>query len=327
MGKLCGGIVAALSAVMLIGASSASAAVEVGNNCVAQSTLGSNFAAFQFAKATNDGLPIAAPTAGVLTRWKVVSKYSGEPTEQLKVLRGSGKSLQTVAESSSAIAPPGTNIFETRIPVQAGDRFAAFSPVGSSVLYCPSPNSGDEMGYYPGNPMLGTPNEYTQASNILIALSVAIEPDADGDGYGDETQDKCSRSAALQAVECPLISLSSFGLVKKGSALILASASSAANVSVAGTVAIKGKGGKKSKRAQASATIRVPGGSKPVADGAIVPFTLTFPPTLRSALAALPRSKSLTMTVTTTTTDLAGQASTSTLKLKLKGQKGGAKKG
>ena len=217
MRKLCGlATLVAISATLMVGAPGASAAVEVGNNCTAQSTLGSNFAAFQFAKVTGDGLPIVAPTGGILTRWKVVSKYSGEPTEQLKVLRGGSiKSLQTVAESSSATVPPGTNVFETRIPVQAGDRFAAFAPSGSSVLYCPTPNSGDEMGYFPGNPTLGSSNEYVQGSNILIALSVVIEPDADGDGFGDESQDKCPRSAALQAVECPTIALSSSASRKK----------------------------------------------------------------------------------------------------------------
>ena len=108
------------------------------------------------------------------------------------------------------------------------------------------------------------------------------------------------------------------GLAKKGSALILASASSSANVSVSGSVAIKGS---KKGKAKSSALVRIPGGSKPVSDGTIVSFTLTFPPPLRAALAALPPSKSLTMTVTTSTTDTAGQASSNVLKLKLKGQK------
>jgi hypothetical protein len=36
----------------------------------------------------------------------------------------------------------------------------------------------------------------------LLALAVVIEPDADGDGYGDETQDLCPQSTLLHAA-CP----------------------------------------------------------------------------------------------------------------------------
>jgi len=113
-----GGAVLALGASMLVGASSAAAATEVGDNCTATSTLGSNFTAFQAKKGGGNPLPLSAPVAGIVTHWKVSSKIPAELPEQLKVLRAAGgKNFQTVAESSSGTVVVGQNTFETRIPV------------------------------------------------------------------------------------------------------------------------------------------------------------------------------------------------------------------
>jgi hypothetical protein len=315
--------VAAISAISLLGATSAAAATEVGDNCAATSGA-TNYTMLQLARAPGSALPLTVPSSGIVTKWKVNSTIPSAFVQKLRVFRSTAnpKAFQTVAESTDGTVVQGQNTFQTQIPVQAGDRFGVYAASPSAVLYCGTANAADEMGALSGNAAVGTTNEFPPVAGAQVAVSAIVEPDAVGDGFGDESQDKCPRSAALQAVECPTIAVSSFGLAKKGSALILASASAATNVSVSGTIAIKGKGkgGKKGKRAQASATIQIPGGSKAVADGGIVPFTLTFPPSLRSALAALPRSKSLILTATSTTTDLAGQVSTSSLKLKLKGQ-------
>jgi hypothetical protein len=171
------------------------------------------------------------------------------------------------------------------------------------------------MNYNPTNVAVGSINEFTEASNIRIPLVVTIEADADNDGYGDETQDKCPRSATIQAIECPLITLGSYGVASKGSALILASASSQASVSLSGTVKLP-KSGKKGK----AKTVTLFAGSKPIGPGQVVPFTIGFSQSVKTALTALPAKKSLTLNVTASTTDLAGALSTSVVSLKLKGQ-------
>jgi hypothetical protein len=318
-------VVAALSAVSLLAASSASAATEIGSDCQATSGL-SGYTFVQLKRVSFVGLPLAAPSAGVVTKWKVNSAVPTVVGQKLQILRSTGNpnEFQTVAESAPGAVSQGLNSFDTRIPIQAGDRPAAAAAPGGSVpapLYCSTGNPGDEMGTLATASTLGTTNTYPPAAGLVAAISAIVEPDADNDGYGDETQVKFPRSAAVQATACPLITLSGIGKPKKGSAQILVSASSQASVTVFGTVKVPKKG-KKGKARE----IIMQGGVQNVSPGAIASFSLVFPPTLANALVALPPSKSLPLAVTITTTDLAGQPSSTQLTLKLKGQKKGKAK-
>jgi hypothetical protein len=310
---------------LLFTASSASAATEVGNDCTA--TSGSEGATFvQLAKAPGSPLPIEAP-AGVVTKWKVNSAVGTPVSQQLVILRKTGNPNEflTTAESASVTIADGPNSFETRIPVQAGDRMGAAPGSGAVAagLYCTTANPADSMGAFAVDPAIGSINTFPPNAGYQAAISAIVEPDADNDGFGDETQDKCPRSAAVQTTACPLITLSGLGKPKKGSAQILVSANSQASVTVFGTVKVPKKGkGKKGK----ARDIIMQGGVQSVSPGAIASFSLVYPPTLKSALTALPPSKSLPLAVTITTTDLAGQPGSTQLTLKLKGQKKGKAK-
>ena len=325
MKKQFGGVLLVVVA-MLIGASSATAATEIGSDC--QATSGAaGYTFVQLNKVSGGSLPIAAPSAGVVTKWKVNSGIPTAVGQKLQILRPTGgpNQFQTVAESTPATVFQGLNSFDTRLPIQAGDRPAVAGAPGGSVaapLYCETGNPADEMGALTPESTLGSTNTYPPALGLVAAISAVVEPDADGDGYGDETQDKCPRSATVQQVECPIITLGALSKAKKGSAQILVSASSQASVAVVGTVHIpkRAKKGKKGK-ARKARTITIQGGTKGVIPGAVVPFSLVFPPTLKSALTSLPRSKSLRLVATVTTVDLAGQPSSTQLTVKLKGQK------
>jgi hypothetical protein len=266
-------------------------------------------------------LVAAAPAAGVLTEWQVNVGVATEPLPlSLKVLRpGTGTNVFSTVADSSVTVSTGSNSFDARIPIQTGDRFG----IGSTGLvpYCATASEADEILYFGGNLALGQSTEFGVDSPFLVPILATVEPDADGDGYGDETQDKCPRSKTLQAVECPLITLGGLGKLKKGSAQILVSANSQASVTVFGTVKVPKKG--KNRKAR---QITMQGGTQSVSPGAVVPFSLVYPPTLKSTLTALPKSKSLPLVVTMTTTDLAGQPSSTQLTLKLKGQKKGKAK-
>src|SRR4051794_17142838 len=122
MRKRCGLAIATIGVVSLLGVSSAAAAVEVGSNCSATSGV-ANYTLSELAHGAGNALPLTAPGAGVVTKWKVNSKVGAEFQEQLRVLRGSGKTFQTVAESAPAGVGAGLHTFDTQIPVQAGDRF------------------------------------------------------------------------------------------------------------------------------------------------------------------------------------------------------------
>ncbi|HEX8690132.1 MAG TPA: hypothetical protein VF729_07800 [Solirubrobacterales bacterium] len=165
---------------------------------------------------------------------------------------------------------------------------------------------------------VGSTNTYPPAENLIAAVSVVVEPDVDGDGFGDETQDKCPQSAAVQ-IDCPPITLTTTGIARNGLAQILVGASSAASVSVSGTVNVPKK--RKKGKAGKSAVISINGGTQLLAPGVIATFTLILPQRVKAALRALPRRRFLILTATASATDVAGRPSSSSVKVKLRGTK------
>jgi hypothetical protein len=184
------------------------------------------------------------------------------------------------------------------------------------VLYCNSAGGpSDKLGFLSGNPTPGSIFTATaELANRLIPASVTIEPDADHDGYGDETQDQCPQNPAAHfqcsvVAPVPALSVSALARAQKGSAQVLVASSVQASVTVTATVKL-GKGKK--------ATLR--GGTKSVAPGAIAPFTLRFPAKLKSRLAKLSPKQFLKLKVQTSARDALGQTRTRLTPLKLPGQ-------
>jgi hypothetical protein len=265
--------------------------------------------------ATGDPLPLTAPSSGVITKWKLnlVPEAAGvQIPETLKVLRTNGpKSVQVIGESAQSVTG-GANSFATRIPVQAGDRLGLFAPGGGEfgLLFCEEEGGPkNRIGAFEGSASVGSSATYQEGEGEVRVPAVGvIEPDADNDGYGDETQDKCPQSAAVQSA-CPAVALSTSSTVKKGLVKILVTANSPATVTVAGTATL-GKG----KKAKLS------GGAQIVVPGTIAKFTLLFPKKLRSALQQLPRKRSLTLGITTAAPNIVGPPTTKVLKVRLAGQ-------
>src|SRR5262249_6795786 len=144
-----------------------------------------------------------------------------------------------------------------------------------------------------------------------------VEPDADLDGFGDETQDRCPRSAALQT-PCPVIVLDSYVLPNRTKAVVLVSTSTATAVSVSGTAKLP----QQPKKAGASANATLQAVTKSVTAGKLNRFTLNSPSKLKSAIAALPAGKSITVKLQASATDAAGQKVSDKSQLKVKGQAG-----
>ena len=59
-------------------------------------------------------------------------------------------------------------------------------------------NPADTFVYRSDDPPLGTTIAYETGSGELFDLSAQLEPDADRDGFGDDTQDGCPRDAVTQ---------------------------------------------------------------------------------------------------------------------------------
>jgi hypothetical protein len=319
------GLVGVLLTVALIGVSSASAATEAGDDCVADTQEGI-YTLVPIKRVSPSALPLTAPVSGVVTSWKVNSGVSDAVPEQMRVLRPTGNPNEflTVGESTEQTVVKGVNVFPTRISVQAGDHFGVFGTV-QDVVYCQPTDPGDEAGFFLISAALGSAHTFTPSTGVRIAMIAVIEPDRDGDGYGDETQDKCPQSAAYQG-ECPTITLDAFPIVLKRSVLILVSASSSSSVQVFGQVGwkLRSKGARISKSSPPKATtgliVGISGGTQTVVPGEVSRFNVKLPKSVKRRLSRIPPSKSLKAQLTASTTDLAGRVSTKGLTVKLPGQ-------
>jgi hypothetical protein len=151
-----------------------------------------------------DGAFVATP-AGVITSWSVRNAVG---TIALRVLRLRGSYVPgelhatNISESadrtgSNADAVPQT--FATRQAVKAGDYFGVVLQASSRVGALAGAGGDDDNFEVPSGDVDvddTIPDQYEQL------LQVEVEPDADGDGYGDETQDACP-SNRFTSGACP----------------------------------------------------------------------------------------------------------------------------
>jgi hypothetical protein len=180
---------------------SASGAVTFGSDLgdSAESSVASGFTTVQRTLNADDQAPggTTAPSDGVITSWRV---KKGPPplagTLALRVVRGDTSVFQS--QLTSFPSPNGIYRTPARVPVQAGDYIGidtgAELPIGAA---------GGSWSYW--GPLLGptetlAPDAYLDNNQLL--LNADLEPDADGDGFGDETQDQCPTDASTQG-PCP----------------------------------------------------------------------------------------------------------------------------
>jgi hypothetical protein len=298
-----------------LGATSASAATEFGNGCTGNKS-SENVTIVSTANGPGNPLSATAPVSGVITRWtfNVVPIPAGILSQTLKIFHPTGtpNQYQVTGESAPAPISSGLNTFSARISVQAGDRIGSSGTASGKVItvYCETENEGDRVGAVLGSPTVGSTATFAEeVGKLQNPITAQIEPDADNDGYGDETQDKCPQSAVTQ-VACPVVALSTSSSVRKGLVTVLVTASSQAAVTVGGTVKLgKGK------------TATLSGGTQIVAPGALAQFTVLFPKKLKDALKSLSRKRSLTLSLTASAPNVVGAPTVSALSLKVKGQK------
>jgi hypothetical protein len=316
-------------ALALVVAPGASAATEVGDECAGNSASGT-FTLVPEAHASGGALPLAAPSGGVVTAWKVNSAYPTPVPEAMGVFRPieAGK-FELVGESDEATVNSGTNVFATRLPIQAGDRLGLLPVEEESPLYCATSDSGDHTWSRPGSVGIGAPHVFAAGIKVRVPLVSTIEPDRDGDGYGDETQDKCPQSAAYQG-PCPTISLDSFPIVLKRSVLVLVSASESSSVQVFGQVgwrprhkggALASKTAKKpGDHVSTGVIIGLSGGTTLVKPGETTPYNVKLPKSVLRHLSQIAPKQVVKGTITARTTDLAGRTVDHTVTIRLHGR-------
>jgi hypothetical protein len=194
--RLASVLITVLCGCAAFGAASAGAGTEIGSQCDPTSGAGESGMAIQLSRVTP---PVALKTTspGVVTSWKVQSAPFLEPrTMALKVIRQVGDEYEVVAESGPGSVLGKPHQFATRIPVPAGVSFGV-----SSTKSFPACDAfvGDTVGLFAGaGPVGSKAKPIENRTERVLSLGVVVEPDADGDGFGDETQDQCPQSTATQ---------------------------------------------------------------------------------------------------------------------------------
>jgi hypothetical protein len=156
------------------------------------------------------GVPTALATRGVVVRWRVLGVPVAARDFQLRVLAPNGSGYTVAGSSAAETLPKNINAeagaigsFATRLPVPAGGYVGiATGPtftIPSLVGGAPGTTMSKLADGADGVKYSGLP---TTATNI-VGYDADIEPDVDGDGYGDVTQDSCPSSASVYEGPCP----------------------------------------------------------------------------------------------------------------------------
>ena len=155
---------------------------------------------------------VTSPIAGVIVGWTVKTGPPGGASSikaRLRVYRGS---ILAGGDAESVVAlpldQPGLHSFPTRLPIQAGDRLGLellVTNVGVEPASVPIAHEGAGIGTVleGGGAMAdGGTDIFNERTDLELLLNAQVEPDADHDGFGDETQDRCPTSASTQSA-CP----------------------------------------------------------------------------------------------------------------------------
>jgi hypothetical protein len=152
---------------------------------------------------------LVPPGRGVITAWSLDNTNSSNTTSslRLKLVRPVfGLDYAVVAQDTPRhVSPSVLNTFSTRIPVSGGEVLALWID-DLSVVACEfsTTHSGDIVGAGTGStePQPGETVTVVSSGSVRLNVSARVEPDADGDGYGDETQDACPQDPAVHVLPC-----------------------------------------------------------------------------------------------------------------------------
>jgi hypothetical protein len=184
----------------LTGPASSLAATPVGDSSFTpQPSCGGAFTLLQTGVTGPNPGQYIVPSAGVVTQWSFHAGAIPPGQVQMKLARHAGGNNFTIVAQSGLEAGPAANAlgtYQAQIPVSGGEFLGVFLSSGHCVLanasFSAHVASGSTSGTQP----------YSPAGSFHIPVSAVLEPDADNDGFGDETQDQCPTDAATQG-PCP----------------------------------------------------------------------------------------------------------------------------
>ena len=270
------------------------------------------------------GAQTEAPFNGVVVRWRV-NGASGPLA--LRVLRAAVGFNHTFVSTSGLATPATTGVatFPTRQPINAGDHVGIeVGPSSKVSSSAPSP-AGASAAVWPATPD-GSAAAPLVTGDAVFAYNADVEPDADGDGFGDETQDQCPANASTPG-PCPPAAPLGTTPAPDTTPPALSASGRRAKLSKRGSVSFFVMSNERAT-GQATLSLRVPKAAGAVRFGK---RNITLEAGKRTKVSlklskrnatrvrnALTTKKRLTAKITLTFEDAAGNATTETLNLRLK---------
>jgi hypothetical protein len=264
----------------------------------------------------------ASPVDGVVVRWRIKTNAAGGPFG-LRVAKPFAPNLRIGAGSSGLVmaAAAGVNVFATRLPIRVGDNIGLSitkATADNNVRYKPGvvTPGASAMYFDPELPEGGSGTAPTIVNaGAEVFFNADVEADADRDGFGDETQDRClGVFGTLDGCDVtPPVPVIGFGSPQSvGSLKIGLSTNEPTNFEARAEVSYKSKGKTKkvkSKLAKISLT-----GTSPTTKLSL-PFTSKQKKTLRTLIK---KGKKLSAKVSVTASDASGNKAAGQVKIKLK---------
>jgi hypothetical protein len=144
------------------------------------------------------GIVSSVQTEGVITSWSYQANPGSTGTVQLKILQPLGGD-QYLLRSQDVAHPvvAGLNTFNVRLSVRVGDRIA-IATTGDDTPACGIKPSDWKIGSSFAPPAVGSSGPFATETGLSVDLAAMEEADADGDGYGDTTQDLCPTDPTTQ---------------------------------------------------------------------------------------------------------------------------------
>jgi len=148
-----------------------------------------------------------SPVDGILVSFTIrkAPPIAGDANSPMhvRVIRPSGSQWSGLGASSPEVVPStaaGLETFPARLPIRTGDYLGveANGSFGDLRIVETNPFIGQIAINSPPLPADGTPVNQGGGGSLKVSLRGRVEADADGDGFGDETQDGCPVSAKAQ---------------------------------------------------------------------------------------------------------------------------------
>ena len=157
--------------------------------------------------AVGSGASYQLPSNGVITHWKFLGVSASTSSVSLQVWRrAQGNTFQLVGSSEPRSIKKGVNTFTTDIAAQDGDYIGLHTFAELDACAFNRGGGNKPLGASGPNPSPGERLDFERSDSARLNIQATLEPDADCDGLGDESQDKALSGGCLPPAAARLVS-------------------------------------------------------------------------------------------------------------------------